>query len=177
MPYLLDHAARLCLLAAFLWLSGHAIRRSGLSRWDPGPLRPLADFCLGAVAWMVALFGLACVGLLASWNVILLGGCATLLAFRVRRRSGVEPPALGAEDAVITLTVMVVTSPLLLLALSPEVRWDAGTYHLLLPRRYLDAGGFVPVPMNVYSNWPLGTELLFTAAMQLGDHSVAKAVH
>jgi hypothetical protein len=31
--------------------------------------------------------------------------------------------------------------------------------------------------MNVYSNWPLATELLYAAAMLVGDHAVAKGIH
>jgi hypothetical protein len=51
---------------------------------------------------------------------------------------------------------------MLLLALYPSVSWDADTYHLGVPRLWLDHGGFREIPFNVYSNWPLATELLFS---------------
>jgi hypothetical protein len=70
-----------------------------------------------------------------------------------------------------------VAVPMLLLALYPSVSWDADTYHLGVPRLWLDHGGFREIPFNVYSNWPLATELLFAMAMLVRGFVSAKLLH
>jgi hypothetical protein len=67
--------------------------------------------------------------------------------------------------------------PCFVIAVYPAVAWDADTYHLTLPKLYLEHGGFRDVPFNVYSNWPLNVELLFTAGMLAKDYILATLVH
>ena len=67
--------------------------------------------------------------------------------------------------------------PMLFLALYPSVSWDADTYHLGVPRLWLDHGGFRQIPFNVYSNWPLSTELLFSMALLVRGFVSAKLLH
>jgi hypothetical protein len=59
----------------------------------------------------------------------------------------------------------------------PAVSWDANVYHLTVPRLWAESGGFRPIPFNVYSNWPLNTELLFLVALLVRDYVLAKLVH
>jgi len=62
-------------------------------------------------------------------------------------------------------------------ALNPWVGWDDMVAHLAIPKIYLQHGGFVRIPFNAYSNWPLGIEMLYALAMGVGDYVLAKLVH
>jgi len=62
-------------------------------------------------------------------------------------------------------------------ALSPPFSWDAQVYHLLIPKTYLDHGGFVSIPHNIYSNMPLNIQMLYLTAMVTGDDVTAKLLH
>ena len=61
-------------------------------------------------------------------------------------------------------------------ALWPRVSWDANVYHLTVPRLYVEHGGFRRIPFNVYSNWPLNTELLFVVASLLRDYVLGEVM-
>ena len=77
----------------------------------------------------------------------------------------------------IVLGLGLAVLPLLLIALGPTRSWDAEVYHLSIPKLYVENGGFRNVDMSVYSHWPLGTELVFAAALILQDFITAKLVH
>jgi hypothetical protein len=81
----------------------------------------------------------------------------------VERRQRCPAPAPAEWVGLAVLAAVAV--PMLFLALYPSVSWDADTYHLGVPRLWLDHGGFRQIPFNVYSNWPLSTELLFSMAL------------
>ncbi len=143
----------------------------------------LGPICLGAAHWVLLLFLLACLGIL-SLGPLLVAGAASGggLAWAARRREGTVgagcrcPAPLPAEWAGGAVLAVVVV-PLLLLALYPSVSWDADTYHLGVPRLWLDHGGFREIPFNVYSNWPLATELLFSMALMVRGFVSAKLLH
>ena len=156
---------------------------SWLDRW-------LVRFALGAVGWMTLLFALAAAGRLARAPIVLLAillpACGLALELRERshhRLRAVQgesrPPAAWRWLAVALGIAAIAATGLALAAraLIPDVSWDADVYHLTVPRIYLEHGGFVRIPFNVYSNWPLGTELLFAAAMALRDFVLAKLLH
>ena len=178
MEYVVVHLAAAAALCAAILLGGYALERALTGDRDH-PLRALARPVLGVVLWMAALFVFACVGALGTASVNATALACAAAALVARLRWGPAPSAgVGAgASAGFLLAVVLASAPLLLLALSQEVSWDASAYHLTLPRRYLAAGGFVPIEMNVYSNWPLGTELLYAAALAVADHAVAKALH
>ena len=88
-----------------------------------------------------------------------------------RLRAGLGRPAL-LWGLLITLVL-----PIFMITLGPTRSWDAEVYHLSIPKIYVDHGGFRPVEMSVYSNWPLGAELFFAGAMIVGDFVTAKTVH
>lgn len=177
-----SHALGLAAVGAVVWLSGRIIlARLGLARpGDLGGLTGLASVCLGLAWWTSALFGLAAAGFLDRWGLVAaavpLAVAAVPLGTRLRR----PPRARRRIGTAETLFAIFLLGTLLLtffLAISPRVSWDADVYHLTLPRLYLEEGGFRPVAMSVYSHWPLATELLFAAAMLVGDYMLAKAVH
>ncbi len=179
MSYLLEYALALAAFGALLWLPGYALERALWRRQALGGLRGLARVALGLVFWTACAFGLATAGALARGPAAALAGVAALAALAARARwPEAADPAHGARDTALFAAVStLVCLPLFALAAGPSVSWDANTYHLTLPRIYLAAGGFRPIAMSVYSNWPLGTELLFALAMLAKDYVLAKLLH
>lgn len=59
------------------------------------------------------------------------------------------------------------------IAAAPPVKYDALTYHLALPRLYLEAGKLIFTPYIPYWGHPQLVEMLYTWAMTLGTPSVA----
>lgn len=183
--YLLQSA----LLFALFFLSG-----VGLERLCSTPRRRFAEalllrFALGLAVWMGVLFLLAASGALAPRPLFALGAALAasgLGAMRLRpagsSHAGDPLPdrsrrRLQPLEALLLLALAVAALLLFRLTLSPDVAWDANAYHLTVPRLYLEHGGFLRIPYNVYSNWPLNVELLFALAMSLGGYVLAKLVH
>lgn len=65
---------------------------------------------------------------------------------------------------------------LLVEAVAPEVQYDALSYHLGLPRVWIDAGGLIDVPEQIQSYYYLAAEMNFTLAMLLAGPIAAKLV-
>lgn len=192
MLYLARQALALLALAVGLWLPGYAIE--GLVvRLRGSPLRGLARWCLGLAFWEVWLFALAASGLLGragmAAGVVAAGGAAWLARRSVRRhdddsradagtslrdgwRSRLRPAAW-----TFALGPVLVLLALLPLAVSPGIGWDADVYHLTVPKLYLAHGGFRPVEMNLYSNGPLGVEMLYGLVLAWFDYPVTGALH
>lgn len=180
--HLIEYA--LCLLGVglALWLPGRAVVEAGWIKTPKG-LSTLAQIVVGISLWTVAIFALSAIG---GWNdaglkslLLVFIACWIGVRRRVPRFARPAPAARGA-DPMLLLTCAIVLVSLIAIglhAISPEVSWDASAYHLTVPRLYNEAGGFRAIEMNVYSNWPLSTELLFSAAMLANDYILAKAVH
>jgi hypothetical protein len=63
---------------------------------------------------------------------------------------------------------------ILIEAVAPEVQYDALSYHLGLPRVWIDAGRLIDVPEQSQSYLYLATEMNFTLAMLLAGQVAAK---
>ncbi len=179
MVYLLQHAFALLVLAAFLVLPGLVLERSLVRGMRLGPLRPLARIVLGLGFWIACTFLLAAFGGLRPpvlWTVICLVVVSSLAVWRPSGR--ITRAALPRAATALWMAALGgLLAPLFLLALTPTVSWDAGAYHLTLPRLFLDHGGFREVPLNVYSYWPLNVQLLYSLALGTLDHVLAKLLH
>ena len=64
----------------------------------------------------------------------------------------------------------------LVIALAPPIKWDALTYHLELPRRYLQAGYLIYLPDNPYWGYPQINEMIYTFAVALLRSQTAAVV-
>ncbi|MCX5857882.1 MAG: glycosyltransferase family 39 protein [Deltaproteobacteria bacterium] len=65
----------------------------------------------------------------------------------------------------------------LLLTLTPEIGKDALIYHLAVPKLFLKHQGFTFIPGNIFSNYPLHSEMLFLAGLYLQGDILAKGLH
>ena len=182
MFWLSSHLASFALIAASIWLAGTALvpfdRKTDLGL---GPLRSVARWCAGLAVWGVALFVLAAAGRFEPQVLLVLSIVVPLAVLREGKRltwSEVLGRVRFERRTLMTVAGFgVLIAPLWLLANSPTVSWDASSYHLTLPQLYLESGGFRPVELNVYSHWPLGTELLFAVALAIHDAAAAKLIH
>lgn len=59
-------------------------------------------------------------------------------------------------------------------ALGPAFGTDALVYHLAAPKAFLQAGGLVNLPNNIYSFFPQQIEMLYLFALALGSDSLAQ---
>jgi hypothetical protein len=179
--HLIEYTLAGLALGALFWLPGFAIVRLVPSFGQLGGLVPLARVCVGLAGWIAASFTLCVLGEWHLWSAFaLIGGIAVAAGWaRLRPAKQPEPSVARAatDETWLRAAIVVLLIALFLRAIGPEVSWDAAAYHLTLPKLYLHAGGFRAVPMNVYSNWPLATELLFSIAMLLKDYVLAKLVH
>lgn len=189
MMWIGTHVLGLIFLACIGYGSGDVWRRRRFATLDVS-YRPLANLLLGLALWTAIAFFLAATQLLSAPAVL---SCLSVVVIVIlwdsrqhlqKRRLQAKPPAedrgpsLAISDRLfLALLALIALVPLALLTLVPTVSWDASAYHLTVPRLYLDHGGFRPVELNVYSNWPLGTEMLFGLAMLLHDHVLAKLLH
>ena len=78
-----------------------------------------------------------------------------------------------------TLTQIILGTLCLLslsLALIPAFATDALVYHLAVPKAYLEAGGVLNIPNNIFSFYPQHTEMLYLLALGLGTEHLAQLV-
>jgi len=64
-----------------------------------------------------------------------------------------------------------------LLALTPPVGNDTLSYHLAVPKLYLQHHGFYFIPGNIFAHYPLGSEMLYIAGLVMEGDVTAKAIH
>ncbi len=62
-------------------------------------------------------------------------------------------------------------------ALAPDVFYDSLVYHLSTLDAWTRAGGFAPLPSNLYSHYPFGGECFFAWGALLGGAPVAKVLN
>lgn len=183
---------------ATLWIDLIALIAFSLVLWAPGlamerlwptarfgVMRPLAQATAGVAVWFGATLLLATTG---SFNqstiklhaaVVVMAGLAASW-WRLRRHTPAKDATVAAPPKVApwqAALLVLLWLPHLVRATSPVVSWDAATYHLTLPRRLLEEGGFPAVEWLFYGAWPQLVETLYGAAMAVRDHVLAKGLH
>ncbi|MHB8114090.1 MAG: glycosyltransferase family 39 protein [Bellilinea sp.] len=76
-------------------------------------------------------------------------------------------------ERMIAIISLILAGYQLLIALAPPIGWDALTYHLQLPRLYLEAGYLYHVPENMYSGHFQLAEMIYTLTMALHQPETA----
>ena len=184
MAYAFVHAALAAALFLAFWATGRAIVRVVRAPVAATRLPQIATVALGMIGWSAGLFALGAAGALrpaalrAAAGVAALAGAGLALraAARAARRGGPRARVGGREAAALACLALAL-GLFFLLALDPRVVGDADSYHLTLPRLFLESGGLVRIPFFVYSTWPLATELLYALALAVRDHVVAQLLH
>ncbi len=65
----------------------------------------------------------------------------------------------------------------LFFVLTPAIGNDELTYHLAVPKLYIENHGFYFIPGNIFSNYPLSSEMLFLIGLVLQGDVLAKTIH
>jgi len=86
---------------------------------------------------------------------------------------------INLKISEITLLVLIVVSALIHLinSLAPPIFYDALEYHLAVPEKFLQKGGFHFIQNNVYSNFPFNIEMLYLIGLQSGREIVPKLIN
>ena len=140
--------------------------------------------------WVPAVLGLGLLVLaysvltLAALHILTPAALAVLLLLCVA--AGGRPLLQALRSAASTTTqasgwalvacAVLLLGPLLQ-ALGPEPGWDALTYHLALPERYLHENGIVVTPFSVFSTFPAAVEMLFVFALAFDAQALANLLH
>ena len=176
------------LAAAVVWLLivlvlGRAILRRAIGE----PAIPAADltllgFGVGAATVSLAVLLLGAFHLYRTPYLLGIAGLAAAISAREwsrladELRAAMHSPARRARTAV-GLAVGAAALVPLSLALCPPFAKDALVYHLAVPKLFLQAGGLRYIPGNLYSNFPLGVEMLFLPPMAVGLDRVPALIH
>lgn len=108
---------------------------------------------------------------LISLPVSLYPGRAEIL--RVLAGAGEEISDKFREAALPLGIALTTAAALLPLVILPSRAFDALSYHLEVPLRYLQAGSIVNMPENLYSYSPLLTQMLYTLGLGLDGPALA----
>jgi hypothetical protein len=174
------------LLAAFnlaAWAAGGAVARLLRASGAAWPLlNAVQRLGLGLVALSYAVLGMAALHalyrpLLAGMlGVLALAGAAQIARLALRRtwpRPRMPRPAakVAAGAGAVVLAVAALS------AFMPDYGWDAFTYHLALPERYLFTNGIVVSPYFAHSAFPLTVQMVYALALAVDPGPLAKLLH
>ncbi len=152
---------------------------------------PLESFLikttLGLVGTALVTTGLAFVGGIypaTGWallGLIALGSLKKIGALTQQalawRPTGPKSGSSGRHFLIFNSSVLVILGLLALtLALAPPIRTDALVYHLAIPKAYLENHGFINLPNNMYSFFPLLFEMVYLFAMTFGSEALPALV-
>jgi hypothetical protein len=133
---------------------------------------------LGLLVLSTLVLGLAALHLLHGG--VLLGVLAVgvaLWAIQARRAaSRLSWRWPGRGSLVVAGFALLLLNPLLE-CFVPFHGWDALTYHLAVPERYLHANGIFLTPFSFYTALPLSTEMLYLLALGLDSETAARLMH
>ena len=149
----------------------------------PAELPPAEDavyrFALGLGVTSYAMLALGLSGLLLPWAAVLVIAVPVVLARGdlmtaagiLRRLARLHKPGPAGPMLAAGIVWAIVV---LVAAVAPEVSYDSTSYHLGLPRVWIDAGRMVDVPEQLQSYYYLAAEMNFTLAMLLAGPAAAK---
>jgi 4-amino-4-deoxy-L-arabinose transferase-like glycosyltransferase len=180
----LVHYAALGVAAALAWIYGRRLTSRIAYRTALEQTVFSIGIGLGAIAYLVMLLGML--------HLLYAPVLATLLAFGALlcaplRRECLKQPGeclkrleirafLQESRASITgiCIAAVLLLPLLALPLYPPTEWDATALHLAAAKIYITEHALVFTPFLRYPVFPQTAQMLFTAALMLGDDLLAQ---
>jgi len=138
----------------------------------------LLAFVTGGALLSFLVFLLCAANLARTWVFVATGIAVLALNHRFGARANGSLPKLSAFWKWLFAVPFVLFALLYLSnSLAPEISPDGQAYHLGLVYRFFREHGFHRLTTNMYSNFPLGAEMLFLFAFSLGRHSSAATVH
>lgn len=170
------------------WLVGERLLR----RWIPeGSDRTSLDRTLMSIGVGLGLLIVLAVFLAAShllkpglmWAGLLAMGFASFQGWRsiaaaggalAEWSRGILHGSLSGKMMVALLIIEALS--MLLLGLTPVIGWDASVYHLTVPLRFLQAGGWVELPTIAHSYLEMNVDMLFLWALALHGEQAAHLV-
>lgn len=135
---------------------------------------------LGLLVVADAVLVLAAVHLLRPWALVtVLAGPALIGTLSRVRGGGWDTTAIRSWRLPIgrVLAVGLLLAPPFLAVFGPRYGWDALTYHLAIPERYLFVDGIWVTPFSPYTAFPLNTEMLYGLALGTVGPALAKLIH
>ena len=177
----MDAILFLLIMLAFLSVGKAVIRKV----WRLDFTSPTEEFvfssALGSIIASVMVTGLVFIGQASSstfWVLLVillapgLGFLKDLRQCKFKASPTFFPLSPLKTSAQIVLGILVFLS--LSLALAPAFATDALVYHLAVPKAYLEAGGIINLPNNVFSFYPQHTEMLYLFALAMGTDHLAQ---
>jgi len=86
-------------------------------------------------------------------------------------------PAILLINRLCLILLAISLTVCMLLVLTPEVGKDALTYHLGVPKMFLEHHGIYFIPGNVFASYPFFSEMLYTWALSISGEVTAKGLH
>ena len=134
----------------------------------------IASVMVTSLAFLGQVSSLSCWAILAILLASGLGFINDLRKWKLKISLVFFPlPPLKTLTQIILGTLCLLS---LSLALIPAFATDALVYHLAVPKAYLQAGGVINIPNNVFSFYPQHTEMLYLLALGLGTEHLAQLV-
>jgi len=162
---------------AVMWALGRLLfRRLGISLHAVE--HDLLAFITGGALLSFAIFLLCAINAARTPVFLVLGIAALALNWRFGAGATGRLPRLSLPWAVLFAAPFAFYALLYLSnSLAPEASPDGQAYHLGLVYRFFREHGFHRLTTNMYSNLPLGLEMVFLFAFSFGRHSAAATVH
>jgi hypothetical protein len=168
---------------AVMWAIGRLLFRSLRIRLYSVEHRLLAAITGGALL-SFSIFILCAIGAARTPVFLVLGISALALNWRYGAAPAGDFAPLAPLPRLSTPWKFLFSAPFAFYAvlylsnsLAPEFSPDGQTYHLGLVYRYFREHGFHRLTTNMYSNLPMGLEMIFLFAFAFGRHSAAATVH
>ncbi len=175
----------LFILLLFFTALGRYILKKFRFKWNSFVEECCFSFGIGSGIFILLIIGLAFLKLLFEIIIVSLflilfilvykdakylaiTGYNQLLKFLSSKKSSHEKVFIGFIFVGIILT--------LLTTLTPPFFYDALSYHLAVPQKYLVNHGFSFLPLNYFSNFPANLGMLFVLAFSLSGDLLAKLI-
>jgi len=177
----MDAILFLLIMLAFLSVGKTVIRKIWSLDFTSQTEEFVFSSALGSIIASVMVTGLVFIGQASSstcWALLVillapgLGFLKDLRQCKFKASPTFFPLSPLKTSAQIVLGILVFLS--LSLALAPAFATDALVYHLAVPKAYLEAGGIINLPNNVFSFYPQHTEMLYLFALAMGTDHLAQ---
>lgn|GEM_PF-3165991 len=181
---LVDRARDLAVLLAMIagaWGAGTFLLRRLNASIEPGAYHATIAIGLGFLWHMSAVILLAIAQGLRAWSLLIVLVLPLVMTWLERdtlratlntiRSASVRPGFLVWAVALPMAALYVVV------ALGPPVWTDPLTYHLAIPKEYIQHGGVPTDHGNFFNNFPTAFSMLYLMLMDLGSDLVPKLLH